>query len=211
VSLQVLPSGEVVVRAPLRTSRAEIDAFVHARGAWLAGALARTQSRPAPRPLSDGDVFPLWGEPHRLVMLVGTPPSVVCSAGEARVTVPGGAEAARALLAGWLAEQVRVALPPVVAAFEATLDVRASGIVVANQRRRWASCSSGGTLRFNWRLALLPPQLFRSVVAHEVAHLVELNHSPRFWETVARIAPAWREERVALRTWERTVGAQVAL
>ena len=72
-----------------------------------------------------------------------------------------------------------------------SMGVDPSGIRIANQRTKWGSCSSNGTVSFNWRLMLAPPAIPEYVVIHELAHLRELNHSDRFWEIVAAHDPDW--------------------
>ncbi len=60
---------------------------------------------------------------------------------------------------------------------------------VGDTRARWGSCAADGTLRFSWRVILAPPDILRYLVAHEVAHLAEMNHSPKFWQVVERLHP----------------------
>jgi predicted metal-dependent hydrolase len=72
-------------------------------------------------------------------------------------------------------------------------------IRVADQRTRWGSCSRSGTLSFNWRLVLAPPSVLEYVVVHELCHLLEAGHGPRFWRLVAQARPTFREERRWLR------------
>jgi predicted metal-dependent hydrolase len=78
-------------------------------------------------------------------------------------------------------------------------------IEVRGQRTRWGSCSSRGTLSFNWRLVLAPFEVLDYVVVHELCHLREANHSPRFWRLVAERRPGWREQRA----WLREHGAEL--
>jgi predicted metal-dependent hydrolase len=80
----------------------------------------------------------------------------------------------------------------------AALGVRFARIVLRNQRSRWGSCSTSGTLSFNWRLVLAPHDVLDYVVVHEVCHLVEHNHAPSFWELVALRRPAYREPKAWL-------------
>ena len=71
-------------------------------------------------------------------------------------------------------------------------------VLVRDQRSRWGSCSSDGTLRFSWRLGMVAPDLIDSVVVHELAHLEVMNHSPAFWEVVLKAMPDARERRKRL-------------
>src|SRR6266571_2803538 len=84
-----------------------------------------------------------------------------------------GRQAARELVAMVLDEEASL------------LGVSCQGVVIRDQRTRWGSCSSGGTLSFNWRLALAPFDVLDYVVVHELCHLLEPNHSTRFWDLVA--------------------------
>jgi predicted metal-dependent hydrolase len=77
----------------------------------------------------------------------------------------------------------------------AALGVTYGRVQIRDQRTRWGSCSSRGTLSFNWRLALAPLEVLDYVVVHELCHLREPNHSPRFWRLVASRRPGWRRQR----------------
>lgn len=81
----------------------------------------------------------------------------------------------------------------------ARLGVRFARVRIADQRTRWGSCSTAGTLSFNWRLVLAPPAVLEYVAVHELCHLVEPSHAPRFWELVAAARPSYRQERRWLR------------
>ena len=75
------------------------------------------------------------------------------------------------------------------------LGVTFGRVQIRGQRTRWGSCSAGGTLSFNWRLALAPLEVLDYVVVHELCHLREPNHSARFWRLVASRRPEWRRQR----------------
>lgn len=73
-------------------------------------------------------------------------------------------------------------------------------IFIRDQKTRWGSCSSRGNLNFNWRIAMLPPALADYVVVHELCHLIEFNHSPKFWALVGRAVPEYKQLRRHLRS-----------
>ena len=149
----------------------------------------------------------------RIVVAPGRPPEVV-------VPLRTSDRAIRALLEaheGWLARQLakapkaRLALEPMTEAAgrrraralvtelverqAPPLGVSYGRIAIRDQRTRWGSCSSRGTLSFNWRLVLAPLAVADYVVVHELCHLREQNHSPRFWKLVAAARPGYREQR----------------
>ena len=81
----------------------------------------------------------------------------------------------------------------------AAIGVSFKRVAVRDQRTRWGSCSTTGTLSFNWRLALAPPEVLDYIVVHEVCHLREHNHGPRFWSLVAERRPGYRDQAEWLR------------
>ncbi len=85
------------------------------------------------------------------------------------------------------------------------LGVEYKKIRVAGQKTRWGSCSQSGTLSFNWKLMLAPPKVLDYVVVHELCHLLEMNHSSRFWKHVECIIPEYKEYRKWLREYGNTL------
>ncbi len=72
-------------------------------------------------------------------------------------------------------------------------------VTLRDTRSRWGSCTSAGNLMFSWRLIMAPPDVLDYVAAHEVAHLIEMNHSPEYWRVVEQIYPVYQEQRQWLR------------
>ena len=101
--------------------------------------------------------------------------------------------------AAWLREQARAACVAGVERHAAALGLRPGRISLRDPRSRWGSCTAGGDLMFSWRLVMAPVAVLDYVVAHEVAHLAELNHSPRFWAVVQRLCPGMAPQRAWLR------------
>ncbi len=101
-------------------------------------------------------------------------------------------------LVKWLKATALEALRPRVAHFAALVERPVPRVALSNARTQWGVCTEDGTIRLSWRLVHIEPALADYVVAHEAAHLVELNHSRRYWQLVARLYPGWREARERL-------------
>ncbi|MBP7348579.1 MAG: M48 family metallopeptidase [Butyrivibrio sp.] len=91
--------------------------------------------------------------------------------------------------------------------YESQLSVHHKKIAIRDQKTRWGSCTSSGTLSFNWRLILAPPHILDYVVVHELCHLIHMNHSAAFWTTVSSIIPDYKE----CRKWLRVHGQELKL
>lgn len=115
-----------------------------------------------------------------------------------------GVEALRAALLDWLAERARATLEPRLNALAAELGVAYRRAQIRRQRTRWGSCSVRGTVSLNFCLLFQRPAVLRYLLAHELAHLTHMNHTPRFWELVAQYEPHWRElDRELLQGWKQ--------
>ena len=122
---------------------------------------------------------------------------------------PAAAEegAVACFVGDWLRHEALRLLTPRVVEFASRLPREAPHVKLSNARGEWGSCNSRGEIRLNWRLVQLPAPLADYVVAHEVAHLVELNHSPRFWAVVESLLPGHAERRRSLGDWTALLAA----
>jgi predicted metal-dependent hydrolase len=179
-----------------------IARFIHDHGPWLLDRLAG-QIRPPSLTLADGALFPLLGEPARLrtggsgrralwrhgadgaeELYLPLAPSAALPAAVVR--------ALKSRAAAWFrgrVEEYCLRLAP------AAPVVPTPAVRLTSAHTRWGSCSRVSGIRLHWRLIHLPPELIDYVVAHEVAHLVEMNHSPRFWAIVGQLHPGWQSAR----------------
>jgi predicted metal-dependent hydrolase len=103
------------------------------------------------------------------------------------------AEEVRAALEAWYRQQAKNYISQRAAVLAAQHGFKYENITIKGQRTRWGSCSSQNNLNFNWRLMLAPPGAIDYVILHELCHLRELNHSPRFWKLVAQVCPAYKQ------------------
>jgi predicted metal-dependent hydrolase len=186
---------EVVLTMPWRGSVAEAKAFAQKHGAWIA---ARLKRLPDARPFADGVVVPLRGEPHRITHAKGRRGTVWVEAGDdgaMSLCVAGDVPHIGRRVTDFLKREAKRDLERATAAAAEALGVTFKRISLRDQSSRWGSCSTTGVISYSWRLILAPPFVLDYLAAHEVAHLVEMNHSPRFWKVVERICPDMRRAK----------------
>ena len=179
---------EVVLTMPPRGSVKHAKDFAEKHGAWIA---ARLRRLPGAEPFVDGAVVPLRGHPHRIEHRLGTRGTVWAETrnGENLLCVAGAAPHVSRRVHDFLKREAKHDLEAASRRAAQSLGIAFRRVSVRDQRSRWGSCSSTGVLSFSWRLILAPTFVLDYLAAHEVAHLIELNHSPRFWRLVARIDP----------------------
>ena len=188
----------LAVSAPLRAPFRDIEAFLRDKERWILAKLeewARVPRAPALR-VATGETLPLFGEPHLLEVREGG--RAVKHDGDLLVVWARDASRAAETLVGWLKTRALETLAPRAEQYAARLGLPAPQVALTSARGQWGVCVEGGVIRLNWRLVHLPPRLGDYVAAHEAAHLVEMNHSKRFWQLVASLYPAWREARQEL-------------
>ncbi|MCC5979537.1 MAG: M48 family metallopeptidase [Salinarimonas sp.] len=190
ISLRVSQaSGEVVLSMPEGVSLDRAVAFARAHGGWIASRVARLPDRVA---LEHGAPVPLRDVPHRIVhwSRVRGPTRVTHdAAGQAIIAVSGPQEFVAKRVREFLQREARADLTDAVARYTAALGRPARRINLRDTRSRWGSCTARGDLSFSWRLILAPPMVLDYLAAHEVAHLAEMNHSPRYWAILRDICP----------------------
>jgi len=177
VSLRVDPAQRrIVLTAPLRMSRATAISFAEAQAGWIA---ARLKRLPAQQPFIDGAELPLLGVPHRIRHRPDARGTVWLEGAE--VHVAGRAEHLPRRLRDWLTAEARRRITPLALAKAEKVERPVKRVSLRDSRSRWGSCGPDGGLSFSWRLILAPPDVLDYLVAHEVAHLVHMNHGRHFW------------------------------
>jgi predicted metal-dependent hydrolase len=190
-TLRIHPSDrEAILTIPPRGTIAEAKDFAQRHGGWIAARLGRL---PKAAPFLPGTVVPLRGVPHRIVHRAGERGTVwteTRDSGEKILCVAGAIEHTERRVHDFLKREARRDLQKAAQEYADMLSVKVKRLSIRDQSSRWGSCTSAGSLSFSWRLILAPPMVLDYLAAHEVAHLVEMNHSPRFWRVVARICPS---------------------
>jgi predicted metal-dependent hydrolase len=192
------PTREVVLTMPPRGSVREAKEFAQKHGGWIA---ARLKRLPEATPFAHGVEVPLRGEPHRIVHRRGERGTVwteTDGSGQRLLCVAGEPPHVDRRISDFLKREAQRDLDAASRGYAAQIGVSIKRICVRDQSSRWGSCSNTGVLSFSWRLILAPPFVLDYLAAHEVSHLVELNHSPRFWRLVKRLYPQLERAKVWL-------------
>src|SRR6266576_2936186 len=198
--VKVDPStGEVSVISPSSRSFDRALDFARKEKDWIAGRLADV---PQPVQLEFGSVVMFKGIEHviRSGDSKGAPVWIDREGARPAIRVGGRPEHASRRLLDWLKREARKRIDERVATYATALAVRPKRITIRDTSSRWGSCSSARSLSFSWRLILAPPAVLDYVVAHEVAHLRELNHKPRFWRLVQTLVPEIEKSQAWLST-----------
>ena len=180
---------EVVLTMPPRGSLRQAHEFAQKHGGWIAARLGRL---PEPAPFAHGTVLPLRGVDHRIVHRRerrGTVWVETGEAGERLLCVAGDEPHIARRISDFLKREARADLEAASRRAAEQLGVTLKRVSVRDQSSRWGSCSTTGVLSYSWRLIFAPSFVLDYLAAHEIAHLVEMNHSRRFWRQVERICP----------------------
>lgn len=216
VEIRLNPKDGVVVMAPNRTSREEIDGIVRGRADWILRKASANVLHPTPHRFVSGETLPYLGRSLPIAseaadgkcvsvrleddrFHIGAPP---CLNEQERIG------AVHRALERWYHARATSCLPKMVERWQPAVTCRAvTRVLIRGQRKRWGSCSSDGSIRLSWRLMTVAPALIEYVVVHELAHLNVMNHSPHYWKHVERAMPDYKARRKRL----NDAGAQLWL
>lgn len=192
---------KIVVKAPRQASLEQIEQVVEQKKLWLFEKLRHPQKYDPAGVLSkefvSGESLPYLGRNYRLEIVDEKFAGVRFSnrfylSEHSRV-------AAADLLEIWFKEQAREKITPLVEEIAKGLGVTYNDIFISDLKYRWGSCTLNDNLNFNWRLVKAPFHVIKYVVAHELAHLIEPNHTERFWSIVYVQAPRYEKAKAWLK------------
>ncbi len=198
------PTGRVRIAAPRHLSDDAIRAFAIGKLGWIRRQQAKLQEqeRETPREFLDRESHFVWG--RRLLLRVVEGPGVPRVELSPRRLIlhvrPGSSTSRRAqLLDEWYRSQIRAALPALLSRWTRLVGVRVERVFVQRMKTKWGSCNPRtGTIRLNTELSRKPPECLEYLVVHELAHLLEPTHNPRFVALMDRFLPGWRSVRRTL-------------
>jgi len=176
------------ITVPPGLRHGEVENFLDRHRGWLEQRLAKVPERPQVRP---GVKIPVRGVPHLIVHEPGKRGTVEVSRDEGGpvLIVHGDRLHLPRRIADFLKREARREIEALVAKHTGTVGRRAKAIRLKDTSSRWGSCTSDGSLSFSWRIMMAPPPVINYLVAHEVAHLREMNHGPKFWKLCRELCP----------------------
>ncbi len=186
------------VTVPPGLRKGEVDLFLDRHRGWLETKLAKLPNQPRVRP---GVKIPLRGLPHLIVHAGGRRGTVTLGTedGVPALLVHGEPQHLSRRVADFLKREAKHDIEPLVAKHSASVGRPAKSIRFKDTSSRWGSCTSDGGLSFSWRIMMAPPTVIDYLVAHEVAHLREMNHGPKFWALCTQLCPRTPEARAWLK------------
>ena len=194
------------ITAPRWVSIAEINAAIISKQRWVLSKLQEQQDRPVPQKAQaiewqSGATLPFLGVNATLKVEFGTPSFFDPETAVLTLNLPTDASPAQCKkhLQAWLMSQARRTFSQRLPFYADQLGVKYHSFTLTSANTRWGSCNSQGKIRLNWRLIHFSPHLIDYVIAHELAHLIEMNHSARFWATVERVFPEYDQAREQLK------------
>lgn len=195
------PDGHVRISAPRRIDMDTVRAFAMSKLEWIRRVQRRlrSQERTMLHAYLDHESHFVWGQCYPLAVREhDAPPLVELQHNRLLLQLRPGSrhERRRALLDAWYRQQVRQAVPPLIAAWAPMMGVRVGGLLVRQMKTRWGSCNTRShDIRLNTELAKRPPSCLEYVLVHEMTHLLEPSHNHRFKALMDRFMPDWRQRR----------------
>lgn len=192
------PDGHVVITCPARTTDREVEAFVRSHLDWIAAQRAQLQARPdmQAHTYDTGDRLPVWGAQWTLEVRTIPGSHAFVTAGDGRLLLqigPSTPEQREAVIEEWYRRELKRVLPAVLERCRKRTGLTVDAWRVRKMSSRWGSCiPSKKQITLNSNLVKYPPQCLEMVVYHELTHLLESGHGPRFYQLLEGFCPDWR-------------------
>lgn len=195
IALQIAAPAQLVVTVPLRTATKDIETVIFARASWILRGLREASARQERQQSRQGTV-PYLGQHYPVHVSTQSRRSpVLLQEDGLHITLPATPtdEAHQQLLTArlnnWYRAQARAVLQTRLNEWAGRFGVSYGRFLLSSPTRRWGSCDAHNNIRLNWRLILLPLEAIDYVVAHELAHVLHKDHSPRFWAALEKVMP----------------------
>ena len=202
-----MDGGRVLVAAPSNTPDSNLEAIVRKRAPWILRQEPGSGVQPSRKRFASGETLPYLGRNVRLIVETANVllPELRFDHWSFRIAVPKGLvelkryDEIRKVVVQWYRRQASQRLPRTVELWRKRMGwPETPQVLIRDQRQRWGSCAADGTLRFNWRVVMLRPELAEYIVVHELTHLLVNNHSREFWALVSGALPDAQHRRSRL-------------
>jgi len=203
--------NKVEVSVPQLLSDARIKDLLMKKSTWIKRKLIDHSqiALPKPKEYINGEAFPYMGRNYRLKVVKGSENAVKLTQGYIQVTVARTAKVndqlIRDLLVNWYMDLAIARLKEKTLKYAKQLGVIPKSISVRDYKSRWGSCSVKGDISYNWRIILAPQEIVDYVVVHELSHMIQHNHSPKYWKLVEKIFPNHQD----CREWLKVNGSRL--
>lgn len=202
IGLRIDTSG-LTVHIPKRVPQHTVESLLQNKSDWITHKLAEWQNHPAAMEWQDGATLRYLGQDILLTLRQDARIRAVEFDGtrlHLALPDPDAAASVQRKVVQWLARQARPDFTRRIELLATKLGVPTPPLYLSSAKTRWGSCNSRGEIRLNWRLIQAPPHIIHYVVAHELAHLKEMNHSPKFWAWVEKLCPDYTAARQELKS-----------
>ncbi|MFA9377692.1 MAG: M48 family metallopeptidase [Lachnotalea sp.] len=213
-TISILPTKEVIVKAPIYLSDKEIKNMVKQKAKWIISKLGEIPEdfiSKQERKYQDGERFLYRGKEYKLKIIEDSKieniqvqlkqNEIVILMNKIKIQV------IPSLLELWYKEKARELVYERIKYYSPFINRKIQNVRIKNQKKRWGSCSSLGNLNFNWRIIMMPDDMFDYIIVHEMCHLKHLNHSKDYWNCVGEILPDYKERE----KWIKKNGMNIEL
>ncbi|HHX18710.1 MAG TPA: M48 family metallopeptidase [Clostridium sp.] len=208
VSIQLLEDGDVKVSAPFSVTKTQIDEIIKGKLSWILKKQEELKriykEKNVDRKFEDGEKICYLGEEYSLKIIKTKEVSqskVVIDNDNMVIYInekfidKDDKENIRNIIKKWLVERFRDVAADRIKKYSFLIGVNPTKITIREQKTRWGSCSSKGSINLNWKLVMAPMKVVEYVIVHELCHMIEMNHSKDYWNIVSSIMPHYKNHR----------------
>ncbi len=195
ISLMVNENAELIVKAPIKTSIDFINQLIEKKQIWIEKTIkAASLKKHVPKKIENGENFYSYGIQYPLEIIDNTDFAIKFENGKFLLS-SDCVQFGKNYFELWYKKQAKFYLRKRSLELAKLFKFNVKQVKISSADRRWGSCSSSGNINLSWRLMMAPIEIIDYVICHELAHLIELNHSDRFWQLVQNMVPDYKERR----------------
>lgn len=196
LNITVERDRKIIVRAPLNLSIEKIEEIVQSKRQWLKEKINHTQKYPVdtkPKEFISGETLLYLGRNYQLLVVDEVIEGIEFNQ-RFRISRENQ-EAANKLFKAWYMKQALSKIEPLAKMYATNLGVKFNEFKTSQMKYRWGSCTPNNNIIFNWRIIKAPMYVLEYLVAHELVHLIEENHTPRFWNILSIQVPNYQKAK----------------